>query len=87
MIALVLIYLIDCQNKEEKYIAFLMENYHQNLNRNISNRNIYILLYICTTYILYSTPYILPIYTVLKNVLKFILMYLVLSTKLFPKSI
>ena len=25
MIALVLIYLIECQNKEEKYIAFLME--------------------------------------------------------------
>ena len=35
MIAHVLIYLINCQNKEEKYIAFLMENYHQNLNRNI----------------------------------------------------
>ena len=36
MITLVSIYLIECQNKEEKYIAFLMENNHQNLNRNIS---------------------------------------------------
>ena len=42
MIALVLIYLIDCQNKEEKYIAFLMENYHQNLNRNIFCLKIYL---------------------------------------------
>ena len=42
MIALVLIYLIDCQNKEEKYIAFLIENYHQNLNRNIFCLKIYL---------------------------------------------
>ena len=34
MIVLVSIYLIECQNKKEKYIAFLMENYYQNSNPN-----------------------------------------------------
>ena len=34
MIVLVSIYLIESQNKEEIYIAFLMENYYQNSNPN-----------------------------------------------------